>query len=164
MTHYEKLKKHLAETPYIVGDADTGDVRLVDEPTARRYFARGGPFRRRVMLNLEEVLERFAELPAIGKEDKAFALKDIAEMAGMEYMLAYTYYKRGIFNPSVRPFGGSGKGATSEARFSWGDAFVAGTVGSLWRHRIPIAGLAKVRGLLEETKQTDRELVTPNRS
>ena len=170
MTHYERLKRRLAGR-FLVANALTGEIVLVDWPTADRMIAADAaerPFPTIAVLDMAKALDGFAETPAIGKGDREFKLVEIAEIAGVNYHLAYNYCRRGIFTPSIRDFGGNGKGV-AEARFSWADAFLAGTVGVLRRNRIGPDHLLKVKALLAEPsenqkKRTSRKVAASGRS
>ncbi len=151
MTHYETLKKRLAATPYLVADAVSGDVKLVDSATAFRLMTEAGPFPTNAIADLAKALEGFAQLDGVGKSDREFGLREIAKIAGMTYHLAYHYVSREVLVPSIRSAGGSGRGDV-EALFSWQDAFVAGAVGTLRRHGInKLETLAKVRTLFDQS-------------
>jgi hypothetical protein len=163
MTEYERLRRRLASTPFVVATLD-GEVRLVTEPSAFKLLAMAGPFPKELIMNLAKALEGYAR--QVGKEDRTFSMREIAAMAGMKKITAYFHYRRGVFTPSVRPFSGPGRGDEYEGKFSWADGFVAGLVGAMWRNRLPEVALAKVQPLLTETtnEQTGQEVATSDRS
>jgi len=111
-----------------------------------------GPFPTRAIVDLGAALEGFARLDKVGKGDREFTLGEVAKVAGMGYHLAYHYVQRGVFVPSVRLFGGSGRG-DGEARFSWRDAFLAGVVGCLRRQGVKMELLRQVPALFSSEKK-----------
>ena len=163
MGDYAQLKRALSRTPYLVAGDD--GVKLVDPPTALELMAAAGPFPTETILDVGKALAGFARLPDVGKADAEFGLREVAGIAGMDYHLAYHYVRRGVFVPSVRGFGGSGRG-DGEARFSWHDAFLAGMVGSLRRHGIKMNVLKKVRSLFANPtrKRASQKELTSGRS
>jgi hypothetical protein len=165
MSEYDELKSKLTATPYVVADVLKKTVRLVDEPTAFKLLTEKADFPTHAIVNLRGALEGFAKLKGVGKSDREFRLKDVAQIAGMSYHNFYiTYFQGGIVTPSIRDFGGSGQGETCEAVFSWRDAFTAGVVGTLRRQGLPIDVLRKVPALFEEKKRPKRKRRTSARA
>jgi hypothetical protein len=160
MSDYGRLKKRLANKPYLVASALSGDVELVTEAEALRLMADSDPFPTDLIMNLAGALEGFAR--KVGKDDRQFALKHIAGFAGLKYIVAYDYVQRGIFNPSIRQFGGPGQGEV-EARFSWADGFIAGLIGSLRRHRLPMSSFENVWTLFTENERAAQQLEPADR-
>lgn len=152
MTDYQTLSEKLQGKPYLIADAVTGKVRLASQPTMLRTMVEGGEFPTALILNAGEALKRFARLRGVGEDDHEFTLKDIAAIAGLSYVSAWQYVQKGVIRPSIRDFGGPGTGDV-EARFSWGDAFCAGIIGTLRRHRMKLDVVAKVQPLLTDTKK-----------
>lgn len=147
MTDYEQLLARLREQPYLVATMD-GDVRLTTQPAILRLLVESGDFPSACVINAYEALRRFARLRGIG-ENRTFGSKDVAAIAGMSYMSLYEAVRGGVFTPSIRPFHGSGQGHEGEARFSWCDAFCAGLIGSLRRHRIPMDVCRRIQPLMQ---------------
>jgi hypothetical protein len=160
MSDYEKLKQRLADRPYIIVNSLDGEVKLVSEARAFKIMADSDPFPTDLIMNLAKALEGFAR--KVGSEDQQFPLKRIAGFAGLKYIVAYDYVRRGIFKPSIRPFTGPGQGE-NEGRFSWRDGFLAGLIGSLRRHRLPMSSFENVWTLFTENNQADRKLATSDR-
>jgi len=165
MSEYLELRKRLESKPYLMTDVLSGDVRLISEGEALRLMMDSDPIQQtRATTNARSGLEGFANL--VGKDDRPFSLKEVAEVAGMSYHLAYNYVQRGIFTPSVRPFDGSGLQGEKEGRFSWRDCYVAGIVGSFRRLGVKPDLLAKIPPLFSETKRkrTRKAAATTSRS
>jgi hypothetical protein len=164
MTDYKRIKKLLERKPFLVADAVTGEVGLTDQKTAFQLLTKADPFPSHAILNVGGGLEKFSQVPAIGKDNREFGMREIAKMAGMSYNLFYHYMVKEVIVPSVRPVSGhSGRGEV-EARFSWSDAWVAGIIGALRRSGLKMKVLRKVQPLFSNSKnQADRELVTPGR-
>ena len=161
MTHYQRLEKLLNDKPYLVADAVTREVALVNQTFAFELrVSEKQPFPTRFMLYAREALEGFARL--VGTEDREFSLPEIAKIEGVSYGLAYQHVvKMRLFKPSVKPFCGSGKGESCEGRFSYADAFAAGAIGALRRQGFPPKVLRKVQPIFcgssqKTTKQTTR--------
>ncbi|MBN1851802.1 MAG: hypothetical protein JW829_03730 [Pirellulales bacterium] len=168
MSDYKDLRNRLESTPCLVADLQSGQVELANQAKASIAMATQGPFPTKIVINVGQALETFSRLQNIGKDDREFTLREISEIAGMSYHLAYYYVKQGIFVPSVRKFRGKGRGAAHEGRFSWSDAFVAGVVGSLRRQGLRSEVLAKVPPLfgkqVKKKKRTRRKATTSDRS
>ena len=166
MSDYERLRELLKPTPYLVADPITGTVELVPTERGLQVIEDGGPFPTTAVLKLVPFVDGFAD--EVGREDRMFTMREIAEIAGMAYHAAYYYCTRVVLHPSLRGFGGHGTGRV-EARFSWADAFCAGVVGTLRRYGLKPDQLRKVRELFveestSEKKQTAREAATSGRS
>ena len=163
MSEYERLKKLLDQKPFLVADAKTGEVALVTQKSAFGLMvSEDGPFPTKFIANIGAALTGFAKLA--GKEDREFGLREIAKIAGVSYHLCYFHIvKQRLFLPSIRPFTGSGKGKDSEGRFSWADAFTAGTVGCLRRAGFHKDVLKKVQPLFcKSTKKRTPRKLTPS--
>jgi len=141
MDDYRKLKETLRVRPYLIADLD-GNVRLATEAEAFRALNECGAFPTILVTNIGRSLERLSRLEPDRK--KTYTLRQVAKTAGWQYPLAYKFCRMGLIAPSVQPFGGYGHAGL----FSWTDLFVIGAIGLLWRNRIPLAGLAKVRSVL----------------
>jgi hypothetical protein len=161
MGHYQRIKELLSEQPYLIVDAQSGEVELTDEATAFNLMT---IYDSKAVMHLGRAIEHFAALPAIGKHDRTFTVKEVAAMMGMEYHLCVYYCKKGALAPSVSDFRGSGKGL--EVYFAWDDAFCAAIIGSLSRLGIKMKTLRKIQPLFieNENKQTERNLATSSRS
>ena len=156
MTDYERIKRKLSKTPYLIADGSSGEVRLVTEAAALKALISGDKFPSACIMNAQEALKKFVKLDGVGI-DGEFGLREIAKIAGMLYVTAYLWTGKGVFVPSVHPFIGRQGRGECEARFSWADAFVAGVVGSLRRNGIGPEMLKKVRPLFTETKTKKRK-------
>jgi hypothetical protein len=163
-SHYERIKKLLAATPYLVADTVTKEVGLHDNVDGFRRIYENELFPSAAIMELATGLERFANLPVIGKDDREFGIREIAGFAGMNYHLMYHYLDQKVLIPSIRPASGSGRGE-GEAKFSWADGFSAGVVGSLRRMGLKLKMLAKVQPLFTEPKkQTAQQVEAVERS
>lgn len=138
-------------------------IFLADQGTVFRRLA--DAVRPYAVFKLGAVLE--AAAARFGTEDRDFGLKELAAFAGMSYDLMYYYtVKRRVLVPSVRDFGGSGKGEGCEGRFSWLDAFTAGAVSTIRRAGLGMKVLRRVQPLFAQVtdEQTDRELAASRAS
>ena len=161
---FERIKEMVQQSPYLVADTKTGDVRLVDEPTAFRTMRQEEPFPNHAVLRLDRGIDKFAALDVIGREDREFSLREVAGIAGMTYHNCYQFMAKRILVPSIRPADGSGTGQ-SEAIFSWSDAWSAGIVGTLRRLGLKPDLMRKVQPLFTtETKRTAQQLTPAERS
>lgn len=166
MTDYERLRKQLKATPYVVADGATGEVKLVGRADALRLMTEAGPFPSQLIMDAGHALEQFSRLDGVGKTDREFGLREIAQIFGMSYNMTYHHVvKRRVFLPSIRPANGSGTG-DCEARFSWSDGFVAGIAGSLRRHGLKSVVLRQIQPLFTTStkKRTPRKSAAPARS
>ena len=167
MTAYERLEKRLAQSPYLVVDAVTGEARLVNEPTAFQIMILAGPFPKQAILDARGALEGFANLKPVGRTDTEFSMGQIAQIAGLRYHTAYKHVDEGVLPRPVRDFGGHGKGRV-EARFDWISGFVAGLLGTLKRQGLSLEVLARARVQITDElngkKRTPRKVQTPTRS
>ena len=166
MTHYQRLEKILNDKPYLVADAVTHEVALVNQTLAFAIqVSEKQPFPTLFMLCAREALRGFTRL--VGTDDREFSLREIAKIEGVSYNLSYQHVMRmGIFKPSVKPFNGSGKGALCEGRFSYADAFAAGAIGALRRQGFAPKVLRKIQPLFCERskKRTPRKQLSSARS
>lgn len=163
MTDYERLRALLRGKPYVIVDAATGRVRLGAEASTLRAMNDGGEFPASFFLNAGEALERFARLWGVGEDDRTFTLKNIGAIIGdITNVGAWKYGNQGIITPTIRGFGGSGRGDV-EAQFSFADAFSAGIIGTMRRYglRRPDV-LKKVQPLFtgKPKKRTARKTTT----
>ena len=164
-TDFERIKALLRVKPYIIASGATGRVRLGDEAAAFRAMNEGGECPSAFILNADEALKRFARLREVGESDRTFSLKDItAIIGGISYVGAWKYVKQGILTPSIQPASGSGQGGR-EAKFSWGDAFAAGVIGTLRQHGLRPNVLRKVQPLFcKPKKRTSQKRLTSGRT
>jgi len=161
MTQYESLREQLQATPFLVADGATGDVKLIAEKDALRLMADSGLFGSKVDMHVRRALENFALLT--GKDERAFALRDLATNMGIPYHNAYGWLEEKIVTPSIRPASGSGRG--KGPLFSWADAFIAGVCASLRRQGLRLEVLRQVSTLFDTgKKQTPRKLEPSARS
>jgi hypothetical protein len=152
MSEYETIKRLLRRTPFLVANPATGQVTLRTRTDALRIMADNGPFPSYAIIDLASGVKHFVATTDGGEIDREFGLNEIAACAGMTYHNFYRYVRRGVFAPSIRPFGGSGTGEV-EGKFSWADAFAAGVVGSLQRLGLKPGLLSKVQPLLIHPKK-----------
>jgi hypothetical protein len=156
MSHYEKIHSQLRDAPFLVADGSTAEVSLVTQKEALEIMNKAGLFNSAVIMNVGRALENFSML--VGKEDKPFSLRDIAQMTGVPNQQAYGWIESKVLVPSIRPNSGAGRGR--DVLFSWADGFVAGICGALRRQGVRLEMLRKVRSLFIETKQPTRQLAT----
>ena len=165
MNDYKRLQLQLRDRPYLIADGASGRVWLANEASTLRAMLGGGEFPSAVILNAGEALKRFVRTTGLGKDSCEFGLKDIVAIAGLSYMVMYQYIDKGVFAPSIRNFGGPGRGK-GIARFSYADAFCAGIIGALRRHGLRLDVLKNVQPLFTEKprKRTARQRLTATRS
>jgi hypothetical protein len=143
MLHYTKLREHLRDTPYLVADGAEGKIRLTNRAGSLTAMVEAEPFHSQVVMNIGRSLSRFAKIT--GKADREFNLKQIAEVAGVDYATSYLWMRGGVLRASIRPASGSGRRGSI---FSWSDAFSAGICGSLRRQGLGFDTLKKVSPLI----------------
>ena len=51
MSHYGQLRTRLKDTPYLVADVKTKEVKLVDKTTAFELMCESGPFPTQAIVN-----------------------------------------------------------------------------------------------------------------
>lgn len=158
MTDYESLKTRLKETPYLVADGATNEVKLVNERDAVRLMSEAGLFHSHVIMEAGRALENFKMLT--GESKRQFALKEIATITGTPYSQVYGWLDENVIVPSIRPASGAGKGRGP--LFSWSDAFAAGICGSLRRQGVGLDVLRQVSPLF--TKSTTKKKRTRKRA
>jgi hypothetical protein len=145
MTQFLALKMILEKRPCLVADVLSGAVLLTDHGSvAHRLAEYISP---QTVVNLRAGLERAAR--RLGTADRAFCLEELAGLAGISYRLAYDYVVRKTFIvPTIRGFGGSGRGDGCEARFSWLDVYVAWLIVLMKQAGLPSEILRQVQPLL----------------
>jgi hypothetical protein len=157
MSQYQTLKKRLKKTQYLIADAN-GNVVLTGKPQALDAMVKesGDSI---LVQNVARALENFALLHGVGQEDKEFAPLEIATIIGGTQQMVSNYRKQGVLMPSV--VDNRTKGSSNPTRYSWEDAFIAGCIGSLRRHRIGTDVLKKIQPLLSDNeKRTPQEGAT----
>ncbi len=170
-SEFKRLKAKLKARPYLVADVSTGECRLVDQPEAFALMMEAGPGSPYAIVDAGKALDKFAALEGVGKEDREFGMREVAQIAGVSYHVAYAYVNgHEAFPAPVRGFCGGGTGRV-EAKWGWAAAYVAGLLGSIKRiGDLRPPALAAINASLGELlgvdvkKRTGRKVSAPARS
>src|SRR5262245_28927534 len=129
MLSADQLRNRLSRTPYLLIDCAAGDASLVDADGMRKALGDQAYF----------VMDALGAVRGLAKQSGGrveFSLTDIAQIAGVDYFPAHYWMREGVIVASVRPASGAGRGRGPV--FNFGDAVVAGIVGTLRRHNLSI--------------------------
>lgn len=154
MDERERLWELIAKTPYLVVDQRTAVARLVTPAEVITVMGDGEHY----VLDLRR---RQSEIKRMLSKDE-YKLRELAQMAGVEYQVAYWWQTREqVITPSIRPMG-NGKG--HHALFSFADVYSASVIGLLRRQGAGLQSLRKIQPLFCDTKnQAARKTQTSKR-
>ena len=117
----------------------TEDAQLLQRTTSRQPS---------VVYDMDKAWTGFRRV--VGDDpDATFSIVDVAGFAGITKATAHKWLRRGILRASVQPAVGSG----TPVVFDWVDAFIAGVIGSLSRHGVPLTALQAIGTELFHARQ-----------
>lgn len=154
MSDYERLKAMLAKTPYLIVEPG-GDVCLASTGETFKLLAERDRNFSKGIINAEAALRHFAELPAVGTEDRTFRTEEMCTIMDIE-LGAFRVNWTDVLKPSLPRQG-------HRFVWSWSDAFAAGCVGAFRRLGVLKSTLAKIQPLFAEAqtkKQPRQKLAT----